>query len=178
MLREVIVVEGRNDRAAVLRALDAEVNTTGGFALNEATMMRIRTAYEKRGIIILTDPDYAGERIRKLLTRQFPAAGQAFIAQKDAERNGDTGVEWAKAETIRNSLAKAHTHTLTASPRFTMADIFAHDLAGAEKAAQKRRALGEALGIGYANAKTFLARLNNYGVTVADFAQALAVLEE
>lgn len=29
----------------------------------------IRVAYEKRGIIILTDPDTAGERIRRVLTK-------------------------------------------------------------------------------------------------------------
>jgi ribonuclease M5 len=178
MLKEVIVVEGQNDRTAVLRALDAEVIATGGFALNKTAMAKIRIAYEKRGIIILTDPDHAGERIREFLTKRFPGAGQAFVARQDAERGGDVGVEWASPETLRASLAKTHTHALAEPPRFTAADIFAHNLAGTEKASQRRRALGDALGIGYANAKAFLARLNNYGIAVKDFEQALAALEE
>lgn len=178
MLKEVIVVEGKNDRAAVMRALDAEVIITGGFALNGAAMERIRVAYEKRGIIILTDPDYAGERIRKTLTAKFPDAGQAFIAKEDAARNGDVGVEQASADAILSALAKTRTHTQIRSSLFAMSDLFAHRLAGTENAARRRCALGKALGIGYANAKTFLARLNDYGVSAKDFAAALTALEE
>jgi ribonuclease M5 len=178
MLKEAIVVEGQNDRAAVRRALDAEVIVTGGFALNRAAMEKIRIAYEKRGIIILTDPDRAGERIRKALAEKFPEAGHAFVAREDAERGGDVGVEQASAQAILDALAKTRTHTQPERAVFAMADIFAHNLTGAGGATQRRAAIGKALGIGYANAKAFLARLNNYGVTREDFEQALAALEE
>ncbi|MDR2007029.1 MAG: ribonuclease M5 [Acidaminococcales bacterium] len=178
MLKEVIVVEGKNDRAAVMRALDAEVIITGGFALNEAVMEKIRIAYEKRGIIILTDPDCAGERIRKTLTAKFPNAGQAFIAKEDATADGDVGVERACAKDILAALAKTRTHTQDKGTVFSAADIFTHNLTGTKNAAQRRSVLGKTLGIGYANARTFLARLNNYGVAREDFEQALAALEE
>ncbi|MDR3348919.1 MAG: ribonuclease M5 [Acidaminococcales bacterium] len=178
MLKEVIVVEGKNDRAAVLRALDAEVLITGGFSLNGAAMEKIRIAYEKRGIIILTDPDGAGERIRKKLTAKFPNAGQAFVAKEDATAAGDVGVERASAKTILAALAKTRTHTQAKGTLFSMADIFAHNLTGTENAAQRRAALGKALGIGYANAKVFLYRLNNYGIALKEFEQALAALKE
>ena len=41
----------------------------------------------------------------------------------------------------------------------------------------RRAKLGEMLGLGFANAKTFLKRLNHYGVTQAEFAAALAKLD-
>ena len=74
MLKEVIVVEGKSDTAAIRRALEADTIETGGFTLAASTLRKIEAAYKKRGIIILTDPDGAGNRIRRFLTERFPEA--------------------------------------------------------------------------------------------------------
>jgi len=63
VLKEVIVVEGKSDTAAIRRALEADTIETGGFTLAASTLRKIEAAYKKRGIIILTDPDGAGNRI-------------------------------------------------------------------------------------------------------------------
>ena len=76
MLKEVIVVEGKSDTAAIRRALEADTIETGGFTLAASTLRKIEAAYKKRGIIILTDPDGAGNRIRHFLTERFPEAGR------------------------------------------------------------------------------------------------------
>ena len=67
MIKEVIIVEGKNDIAAVQRAVDADCIATGGYSLIGRNLKSIEAAYKRRGIIILTDPDYAGERIRAYL---------------------------------------------------------------------------------------------------------------
>ncbi len=54
MLKEVLIVEGKMDTAAVKKALEAETIETGGFTLSPSTLRKISAAYEKRGIIILT----------------------------------------------------------------------------------------------------------------------------
>ena len=64
MLKQVLVVEGNSDIQRVQQALEVECIATEGFNLRKPVLSRIKDAYEKRGIIILTDPDYAGERIR------------------------------------------------------------------------------------------------------------------
>ena len=64
MIQQVIVVEGKSDIARVRQAVDADLIATGGYALRSAVIQDIRAAYEKRGIIILTDPDGPGEKIR------------------------------------------------------------------------------------------------------------------
>ncbi len=178
MLKEVIVVEGKNDIAAVRRAVDAEVLATGGFALNRPTMEKIAIAYAKRGIIILTDPDHAGEGIRKKLSKAFPQAAHAFIPQKDATAHNDIGVEQASVQSIRAALAKVRTHSQDAREEFTVCDLYGHGLAGCGQSAERRALLGELLGIGYTNAKQFLSRLNNYGVEREEFLAALAKLED
>ena len=63
-IKEVIVVEGRDDTAAIKRAVQADTIETGGSAINAKTIEKIRLAQQKRGVIIFTDPDYQGERIR------------------------------------------------------------------------------------------------------------------
>ena len=65
MIKEIIVVEGRDDVTAVKRALDAELITTGGFGFPKGVMERIKGSSKRRGVIIFTDPDFAGEKIRK-----------------------------------------------------------------------------------------------------------------
>ena len=62
MIKEIIVVEGRDDVTAVKRALDAELITTGGFGFPKGVMERIKAAQKRRGVIIFTDPDFAGKK--------------------------------------------------------------------------------------------------------------------
>ena len=49
MIKEVIVVEGRDDVTAVKRAVDAEIIAVGGFGINGNVIERIkRSSKEKR----------------------------------------------------------------------------------------------------------------------------------
>ena len=74
------------DVRAVRRAVEADCIITDGFRLRSAAIKSIRAAYEKRGIIVLTDPDTVGERIRARLTEMFPRARHAFIPVEDATK--------------------------------------------------------------------------------------------
>lgn len=178
MLKEVLVVEGKMDTVAIRRALEADTIETGGFTLAPYTLRQIETAYKKRGIIILTDPDGAGERIRKFLTERFPGAGQAFIPKVQATANNDVGVEQAQPEAILAALSKVRHHEYRPQAEFSHMDLFKYDLNGSPSAAARRDALGAELGIGYGNAKRFLERLNHYGVSREEFLAALAKIGE
>ena len=59
-VKEVIVVEGRDDTAAIKRAIDADTIETHGFGIRRTTWELIENASRERGIIIFTDPDYSG----------------------------------------------------------------------------------------------------------------------
>lgn len=178
MIKEVLVVEGKMDVAAIRRAVEADCLVTGGFSLSRRSLSDIEKAYEKRGIIILTDPDTAGERIRRFLAKRFPAAKHAFIPREEATANDDVGVEQASPAAIRAALAKVRTMDWAPRETFTIMDMTAANLSGAASAGERRAKLGAALGVGYANAKTFLRRLNHYGVTREEFSAALRGLKE
>ncbi|MDY6083671.1 MAG: ribonuclease M5 [Dialister sp.] len=173
MIRQVIVVEGKSDIARVKQAVDADVIATGGLALRFSAIRDIRRAYETRGIIILTDPDGPGERIRRKLSYLFPKALHSFVPKKDASTDQDVGIEEASIGAIREALSRVRLSYQEAADEFTMADMIKAGLAGVPGAADKRNAMADILGIGYGNAKQFLKRLNRFRITRKEWDDAL-----
>ena len=173
MIKEVLIVEGKMDVAAIDKAVDADCIITGGFTLNKRTLANISAAYNKRGIIIFTDPDSAGERIRKFLTKKFPEAKHAYIPRIEATANNDIGIEQASPESIRTALSKVRTAEINPREEFTSAEMVNFGLSGGVESSSLRDKIGAKLGIGYGNVKTFVKRLNSYGVTRAEFLDAI-----
>lgn len=178
MIKEVIVVEGKDDISAVKRAVDADLIATSGFGLNDRILERIRQAAEKRGIIILTDPDHAGERIRKTISKEIPGCKHAFLPRELATKGDDIGVENASPESIRDALSKVKTEVEGDRNEFSMDDLIKNGLSGSESASRRRDMLGRELGIGYGNSKQFLNRLNRYGITRLEFEKAIQKIRE
>ncbi|MBQ5822802.1 MAG: DUF4093 domain-containing protein, partial [Selenomonadaceae bacterium] len=116
-------------------------------------------------------------RIRRFLTKRFPEAKHAFVPREDATANNDIGIEQASPEAIRKALEKVRTMDWEPKNTFTGADLLRAGVSGGAAASQRRAQLGAILGVGYANAKTFLLRLNHYGVTREEFDRALAEIE-
>lgn len=172
MIEQVIVVEGRDDEAAVKRATEAEVIITRGYGIKKETLALIEKAYNNQGIILFTDPDFAGEKIRKKLAALFPEAKHAHLSREDAEKDGDIGIENASPKSITEALARCRSTFSERRNEFTAEDMMNYGLTGDPGAAQRRDRLGKELGIGYSNSKVFLSRLNQYGVTRKEFITA------
>jgi ribonuclease M5 len=165
MLKETIVVEGKNDAAAVRRAVDADIIITSGFGINKEILERIKTAQEKNGVIVLTDPDFMGEKIRKIISDRIKGIKHAFIPREEAQAEGDIGVENAAPQSIQKALSMAKCEQQEVQITFTRADLIYYGLTGSDNAAALRSRLGSVLGIGYANSKQFVNRLNKYGIS-------------
>jgi ribonuclease M5 len=178
MIKEIIIVEGRDDEAAVRRAVDAETIATHGFGIRPETFARIERAYAERGIIIFTDPDFAGEKIRKRLSQRFPEGKHAFLPREEAWKDGDIGIENAGPESIREALGKVRAASFESRQEFRQEDMLEYGLAGTPGAAERRDKLGKELGIGYGNSKVFLNRLNQYGIERQEFVRAAEKIED
>lgn len=177
-IKEIIVVEGKNDYHAVKRAFpQAEVIITSGFGLNDEIIERIKLAQQKRGVIIFTDPDHMGEIIRKKIQGKVPGVKHCYIPKKAAIQNGDIGIENADPQDIRDALNKVRTINKDNSIIFSIDDLIKNRLSQSPDAKGRREKLGEILGIGYGNSKTFLKRLNSFGITREEFEQALKKME-
>ena len=179
MIAEVIIVEGRADVSAVRQAVEAELLCTGGFALSAQTLAAIATARKRRGVIILTDPDVAGEQIRRRIERAVGPCLHARIPRAQCTRRGNVGIENASPAAIRLALSQARATQRSPAQgghRFTISDLRDHALTGVAGAADRRAALGDALRIGRVDARQLLRRLNHYGITEVEFAAAVAQL--
>lgn len=173
-INEVIVVEGRDDTCAVKRAVDAETIETHGYGITAATWKLIDKAYSTCGIIVFTDPDSAGERIRKRIMEKYPDAKEAFLTRREAAKDGDIGIENAVPEDIEAALCMVccAAETKGSGDTFDMSDMIENGLTG-EGSREKRQALGRMLGIGYGNTGAFLRKLNRYGITKEQFFRGL-----
>jgi ribonuclease M5 len=178
MIKEIIVVEGKDDSAAIRRAIEADTIETGGSAIGAAVLKRITLAMERRGVIIFTDPDHAGERIRKIVAAKIPGCKHAFITRQQAEYNGDIGVENASAETIREALANLKTEYEGAVSELTLTDLLEAGLIHHAKAASRRLEVGKSLGIGYCNAKQFFKRCAMFQISREEFEAAVEQMDK
>jgi ribonuclease M5 len=178
VIKEVIVVEGRDDVTAVKKAVAAEVIAVGGFGINSRVIDRIKEAQKRQGVIVLTDPDFAGEKIRKIISKRVPGIKHAYISRAEGTREDDIGVENASSEAIIRALEGAKCEIVNKREEFTMQDMFFFKLMGDNKSKERREALGKELGIGYGNAAQFLSRLNNYGIGKEEFVEAVNRVNE
>lgn len=172
MIKEVIVVEGKHDTDAIRRAVEADTIETGGSAVNADVIRRIALAQKRRGVIIFTDPDHAGERIRKLISERVKGCKHAFLAQEEATYKEDIGIENARPEAIRTALQSVRTELQGAQSDLAWGDVIGLGLTGTDRAAERRLALGKKLRIGYANGKTFYKRCLMFGITRAELLEA------
>ncbi len=172
-IKEIIVVEGRDDTAAIKKSVDAITIETHGYGIRKETWDVIEKAYNETGIIVFTDPDHAGEQIRRRILEKFPYAKEAFLDRADAHKDGDIGIENASAESIRAALQKAHCCIEESRSTFCMDDLVKSGLIGQADSSQRRQKVSKLLGIGYCNGKTFLQRLNKFGVTKEEFEKIL-----
>ncbi|MBN2899351.1 MAG: ribonuclease M5 [Clostridia bacterium] len=177
-IKEVIVVEGRDDETAVKQAVSAEIIITHGFGIREKTFKQIEEASKRCGVIIFTDPDYAGEQIRQRIAKRIKGCKHAFLPREEALKGDDIGIENATPDSIIAALSKVHTVVDVKRSEFSMADLVKDDLSGSSEALRRRDALGKLLGIGYGNGKQLVNRLNHYGITREAYYEALSMLEK
>lgn len=169
MIKEVIVVEGKDDITRVKAAVNCDVIATGGFAFGKKLLDELKAIEERRGIIIFTDPDYMGKQIRRRLTEALDSPKQAYLSQEKATLKDNIGIENALPEDIQKALAKAKPMRQSMTINFTKADMIRYGLMGTAEAGEKRAKMGEALGIGHGNGKQFLRRLNSFNITEEEF---------
>lgn len=156
-IKEVIVVEGRYDKNALLQVVDATVITTEGFGVfnDKEKVGYLRRLAEKQGVLLLTDPDGAGFVIRNYLKGVLPpeTIKQAYVPdifgkerrKKKGGKEGKLGVEGMSPAQLLDSLRRSGATILgEESPResagITSADLMEKGLVG-PNSAQRRAEL-------------------------------------
>lgn len=174
-MASVIVVEGVHD-VARLKAIYPDCNCviTNGREIDDSTIDLIKELSKTHEIIIFTDPDSPGERIRSIITDAVPNAKQAFLRKKYciSSNRKKVGIEHASSEAIIDALDNVYTPTFSEDV-ITMNELFELGLNGNSNSAVLRDKISDYLNIGKPNCKTFLKRLNLLGLTKKDVEELL-----
>ncbi len=174
-IKEMIVVEGRDDTKRIQLAVNADTIETNGSAINEEILERIVLAQETRGVIVFTDPDVPGEKIRKIISRNIPGVKHAFLNRDEARPNkkGSLGIEHASVETIQKALDGLYSERIDRLPAIEKKFLLSEGLIGKPHSKELRIKLGNELRIGYTNGKQLEKRLNMFGITQEEVEKTL-----
>ncbi len=163
MIRELIVVEGKNDTLRLQTFFDVETIETHGLGLNKETVDLIRRANEKRGVILFLDPDTPGEKIRRTLNEQIPGLKNAFVMKEDARTSKKVGIEHASKEVLEEALEHLVTYD-EFKESLNQEDFYELGLSGMKDSKEKREKVSKAFHLGRCNGKTLFKRLNMLGI--------------
>ena len=140
---------------------------------------------ETRGVIVFTDPDYPGTRIRAIISEHIPDAKHAFLPKKAAvsKRTGESlGVEHASDEAIREALSKVYQVCLETDvdeeELITQTDLIHLGLIGHKESGSLRNQVTEILAIGHTNGKQLLKRLQMFGIKPLELREAVEKAKE
>lgn len=184
-IEEIIVVEGKDDTRRLQEVLDVDTIETIGSAINDEILDQISHAQETRGVIVFTDPDFSGEKIRKTIMEVVPDAKHAFLSRGQAapsRSKGSLGVEHASDEAILEALRKVVTPTsaleAVAEPEIPRQTLMEYGLIAGTGAKIRREKLGDLLRIGYTNSKQLEKRLKMFRITEAELAAAMEQVKQ
>lgn len=176
---KAVITEGRYDKARLATVIDGLIITTEGFGIfnSKEKQTLIKKIAAEKGIIILTDSDAAGFKIRNFLKNIVPEEKitHAYIPdiygkekRKTApSKEGKLGVEGIDNSLIEKALLATGLFSESAkeapSDPITASDLFEAGLTGCENSADRRRALLASMGLpARLTGKNLLSVLNTF----------------
>lgn len=166
-LKQILLVEGKYDAARLHNLVEGTILTTDGFRVmkDRALQRMLQQLGRTQGLIILTDSDAAGFKIRHFVTGLVGAAYvlQAYVPAipgKEARKaqpgkEGLLGVEGISDDQLLQSLHDTLQSAPTESPvdssdnvqPITYTDLYEWGLSGTANSAERRRRLLQRLGL-------------------------------
>lgn len=172
-IKELIVVEGKTDLIFLKSFLDAEIVITNGSEVSHETLEFIKEANKRKGVIILTDPDYPGLRIRNIVSQYIGDCKHAYVDKKKAIKGKKVGIAETSKEDIIKALENVVTYSNVNSKNITEVDLYELGLFGNVDSKEKRNKVCEYFNLGWCNAKTFLKRINMFGLSINDIEEVI-----
>lgn len=159
-LHQAVIVEGKYDKIKLESVVDALILTTGGFQIYKDKERRalLRSLAQTCGLVVLTDSDGAGFRLRGYLNG-ISSMGITHVYIPDVfgkERRkrapsaeGKIGVEGIDPATLQEAFRRAGVLEESAPPQepVTRQDFYEDGLMGGPGSAERRRALYRRLGL-------------------------------
>ncbi len=158
-IKETIIVEGKYDKIKLSQLIDGNIIQTNGFMIfhnKEMLLLLSRLADETR-LIILTDSDSAGFKIRNYIKNCLAGKNvkHAFIPSLEGKekrkdkpgKEGLLGVEGMRDEALLSALEQANYHAIKKKEKITKYDFMMLGLSGGNESSAKRQALAKKLNL-------------------------------
>ncbi|CCV63671.1 Ribonuclease M5 [Alteracholeplasma palmae J233] len=174
-MNQIIVVEGYHDQIKINQIYkDAQVMITNGSALSKETLLRLKALSKDNQMILFLDPDHAGERLRRILSKELANVVHAFLDQELAHsKNGrKIGIEHASTNDIQNALNQILIPKEGKSD-ITLSFLYENNLLGKENSRELRLKLAKKFNLGVVNGKTLHKRLIWANLTQKDLLEEL-----
>lgn len=169
----ILVVEGASDKAFISTFLDADFVITNGSEVSRETIEYLKEAKKTRDIVVLTDPDSPGKRIRDILDQSVPGLLHAFVPKEHSIKHNKVGVAESTKEDVLNALSHIVPSKDVKKGDLTLADFYDLGLSGGDGAKERRDLVAKKLHLGFGNAKTLMQRANALGISKEEIKEAL-----
>ncbi len=192
-IKQAIIVEGKYDKIKLESFLDALIIPTNGFRIfkDKETCHLIRALADTVGLLIITDSDTAGFKIRgylRSITKNSPNVQNIYIPQiagkekrkSHPSKEGTLGVEGLDITLLKQILSSQMISYSSDTPKkpITKMDFYQDGLTGTSYSAQKRSLLCNKLNLPqYLSANAMLAVLNAM-LTYEEYQQLVHSLEK
>lgn len=179
-IKEVVVVEGYHDLATLkLIYPDMDIYITNGSEISEDTLKELKVLNEDRGLLLFLDPDFQGERIRRIINEYVGETKHAFLTKKEciSRNKRKVGIEHAKRENIIAALSTFYKSGQEYKNVISLQDLYDLNLIGEKNSKELRKKLGEELGIGLNNGKALCKKLNMFGIDIDKVVEVLEVIK-
>ncbi|MDI6452223.1 ribonuclease M5 [Peloplasma aerotolerans] len=176
MKNQVIVVEGRNDASRLKQIFpQTTIITTNGSAIDENSIEILIELDKTHDIILFLDPDHAGERIRRLLSKKINHVHHAFLDQEKAysKNKKKIGIEHATDEDIIKALSEMKIVAHESNSDITHTFLYEIKLKGHKDSKNLRHILSTKMKIGYVNGKTLYQRLKTFNIMKQEVIEVL-----
>ncbi len=188
---DILVVEGKYDRIRLSALVDGIILETDGFAVfsDEERKQLLKTLAKDRRIILLTDSDAAGFRIRHYIASFLPADKVKHALIPDVygkekrkatpSKEGKLGVEGMDSAVLLDVLQKAGLNRTEDEERpdpVTTADLFTWGLTGTQESSKRRRELLKKLGYPARTGIPLMLTIVNATMTKKSFAKIAETL--
>ena len=100
----VLIVEGTSDVAFLSTFLEALFFTTNGLDINSEKLQFLSAASKVNNLIIMTDPDDAGERIKNTIKSQINGVFEVKIEKNSRKNYKKSGVAESDKQVVLNAL--------------------------------------------------------------------------
>ena len=152
----IIVVEGRGDEAFLSSFIDSIYVVTNGFELNKKDIDFLKSIKYKNKIIILTDSDDAGLKIRRRIEEEIPGCVNIVADINECNKNGKHGIAESNINHILSLFKGKLTLVKEEKARINSSELYSLGLNNKNK----RNELCEKLRLGNCNFKTMIKRIN------------------